>query len=73
MLHAFLISALHASDWSASCSGYFIPKNWFPVPTGQEAGWTPELLWVFWKRYKFLPFSMESQSSIPVQCTLQTD
>jgi hypothetical protein len=25
------------------------------VPTGEEAGWTPEPVWKLWRREKFLP------------------
>jgi hypothetical protein len=28
------------------------PGKGLPVPIGQEAGWTPELVWILWSREK---------------------
>jgi hypothetical protein len=30
------------------------PGKETPIPTGQEAGWTPEPVWSTWKREKIL-------------------
>jgi hypothetical protein len=48
---SFLTSALHGGEWSALTPWplYTPPQKELPVPIGQEAGWTPELVWTMWK------------------------
>jgi hypothetical protein len=41
-LHAFLTSATDGGEWSASCP---LGKE-SPVPTEEDAMWTPELAWL---------------------------
>jgi hypothetical protein len=43
-LLSFLTSALEGGGWSALCPGCFTPGKQ-PVPTVQEAGWAPGLVW----------------------------
>jgi hypothetical protein len=44
--YSFSISALDWGEWSASRPGRALPQGKGPpVPTVQEAGWTPELVW----------------------------
>jgi hypothetical protein len=43
-LHSFLNSALDGCDWSASLTGR--------EPIQQGAGWTPEPVWVLYRREK---------------------
>jgi hypothetical protein len=40
--YSFLITALDGGEWSASRPGRTLP----PVPIVQEAGWTPEPVWM---------------------------
>jgi len=40
-----LTSALDGVKWSASRTGRFTPGKEILVPTGKEAGWTPESVW----------------------------
>jgi hypothetical protein len=42
-------TTLERGEWSASCSGCFIPGK-DPVPIVQEAGWVSGLIWTAWKR-----------------------
>jgi len=48
-LHAFFDlstrAALEGGEWSASQPGCFTPGKEPLVPTGQGAGWVPELVW----------------------------
>jgi len=44
--HAFFTSALDGSQWSASRPGRFIPREEPLVPSGQEARWATELVWM---------------------------
>jgi len=44
-VHAFLTLALDEGELSAS---FHAGRN--PVPTGQKAGWDPELVWMQWHR-----------------------
>jgi hypothetical protein len=44
--YSFLNSALDEGELSVSCPGRALPPGkWPPVPTVQEAGWTPEPVW----------------------------
>jgi hypothetical protein len=44
--YSFLTSALEGVEWSASRPGRALPlAKEPPVPTVQEAGWTPESVW----------------------------
>jgi hypothetical protein len=44
--YSFLTSALEGGEWSASRPGRDLPPGKEPpVPTVQEAGWAPELVW----------------------------
>jgi hypothetical protein len=64
----FLALALDGGEWSGSCTG----KGAF-VPTGYEAQWAPELVWMTWKRGKSLG---PNRNWIPavqhVACTITT-
>ena len=51
-LHSFLTLALDGSEWLTSSSSCFTPGERTPVPTEQEAGWTPELVWSFCEKRK---------------------
>jgi hypothetical protein len=46
--------ALNRDVYSASCHGYLTPGEESLVPTGQEAGWAPELVWVLWSTEKYV-------------------
>jgi len=49
-MHAMTLE-LDGSEWSASCPGCFISKEEHPIPTKQEAGWTPKMIWILhWKK-----------------------
>jgi hypothetical protein len=68
--YSFLTSVLDGDEWSASRLGHALaPGKEPPVPTGQEAGWAPELLWT--QRIEENPFVSAgdrtpiSQSFIP--------
>jgi hypothetical protein len=42
----------------------YLPMEKGPLPTGKEAGWTPELVWTEQKRRKSLPhLGMKPESS----------
>jgi hypothetical protein len=45
----FLTSAVDGCEFSASCSGLFIP-----VSIVCEAGWAPEQVWTIWSKEKVL-------------------
>jgi len=46
-------------EWSALCLGYFIPLGKEPpVPIELQTRWTPELVWLLWRR-GFLPLLRE--------------
>jgi hypothetical protein len=51
--YSYLTSALDGGEWSASRPGRALP----PVPTGWEAGWAPEPVWMQ---------RLEEKSSAPV-------
>ena len=50
-LHSFLTLVLDGGEW-LPCPSRFTPGERTLVPTEQEAGWTPELVWSFWRREK---------------------
>jgi hypothetical protein len=41
--------ALDGSEWSTSFSGHFAPGEKTLLPTEEEAGWAPELVWMQWQ------------------------
>jgi hypothetical protein len=43
--YSFTTSALDEGEWSVSRPGRALPPGRPPVPTGQEAGWAPQLVW----------------------------
>jgi hypothetical protein len=44
--YSFTTSAVEGGEWSASRPGLALPPGKGPpVPTVQEAGWAPELVW----------------------------
>jgi hypothetical protein len=49
----FLTSALDGGEWSYPC--HLTPPKQPLVPITQEAGWTPELIWMLWRREIFYP------------------
>ena len=44
-------------------TGRFIPSQTDAVPTGQEAGWAPELDWALWRAIKLLPLREQNPDS----------
>jgi hypothetical protein len=45
--YSFMTSALDGCEWSASCPSRALPPGTGPlVPIAQEAGWTPEPVWI---------------------------
>jgi hypothetical protein len=45
---------LRVSESLVSRSGHFTPGERAPVPTGQEAGWAPEPVWMLLRKEKSL-------------------
>jgi hypothetical protein len=75
-LHAFLTSALDGSEWLASLTGRFTPREEPPVPIGQEAGWASEVFWTRW--WEKLPApagnqTLEPRSSGPYPSAIPTE
>ena len=50
-LHSFSTSALDGGKGSAYRAGSFTPREIIAALISQEAGWAPEPVWTFWKRY----------------------
>jgi hypothetical protein len=51
--YSFSTSALDGGQWSASCPGRVLALGKGSlVPTVQEAGWAPELVWTQWLEEK---------------------
>jgi hypothetical protein len=50
-LYTFLTVALDGGAWSTSFPATFL-KERTAVPTGQEAGWAPQPVWIFWRRVR---------------------
>lgn len=48
----FLISALDASEWSASTASSLTKQPLVPIV--HQAGWTPGLVWMLWRREQSL-------------------
>jgi len=44
--------AVDGGVWSASCPNCLTPEERGLVPTGQEAGWVPEAVWMQLRRKK---------------------
>ena len=51
-LHAFLSSALHGGEWSASRPGRFTPGKKTPVHIQEVAGVAPETVWAMWRNFQ---------------------
>jgi len=51
----FLTLALDGCMWSVSHLGCFTPRNETMVHIKKKFVWAPELVWLLWKRAKFLP------------------
>jgi hypothetical protein len=45
---------LDGGDWGTQCPQLPYLQESTPVPTEEEAGWTPELVWIFWRGEKSL-------------------
>jgi hypothetical protein len=60
-------SALDGGEWSVSCPDHALPPpKGLPVPTGQEAGWATEQVWMQKLEEKSLaPANDQTQSSSP--------
>jgi hypothetical protein len=56
-----LTLALNGGEYSASCPGCFTPGEESLVPTGQEAGWAPELVWMLWREKSLAPAGIASK------------
>jgi hypothetical protein len=52
-MHA-MTSEMDGAEWSASCPGCFISKKEHLIPTKQEAGWTPKMIWILYGKKKTL-------------------
>ena len=52
-LHLFFIQALVGGEWSTSCPGYCLGQE-VAVTIEYEAGRVPDLVWMLWRREKFL-------------------
>jgi hypothetical protein len=65
--YSFITSAIYGGEWSASRPGRsLLPGNGPPVPTGQEAGWTSELVWTQRLEEKSLASARGSSVDRPV-------
>jgi hypothetical protein len=49
-IHIFLTSALAGGEWSTSRPGRFTPREKAPVTIAEEVAWTPEPVWMTWRR-----------------------
>jgi hypothetical protein len=65
--YSFSTSALDGGEWSASCPGSALALGKGPpVPTIQEAGWAPELVWTQRLEEKSFHICRESNPDRPV-------
>jgi len=68
-LHYFVTSSLNECEWWIS---RFYPRWKYPVLTEQEAHWTPEPAWAFWRKYNIFALSGIRASNRPTRSLIAT-
>jgi len=67
-----LTSATDGNKWSESHTDRFTPRKGFPVPTGLEAEWVPEPVWMLSVRGHLYPSQESTHALILELCLLIT-